>query len=687
MQLKGKFSQIKWSNLFKFSLILISIFVIALLCPRQRVFDFQFAQDQYWQYDDLIAQQDIPLLKFEEELQEERQAIKDRFLPYFLFDKSVKDSLITIFKSEFDLRLNELGEGAPFKDLLRNPKAYESYSIELLDRIYNTGIIEDSIQEDHTVFNLVKDITSSQRLAKEFYDAEQYKELIRDTLKYSGLEDSEFLLPLIPLFIQANVRYSDALTQQYLQAELSEVLEANGVIKQGTPIVNSGDYIGPSSYRKLYSFKQYQEDISSDSMSYWMVFSGYFLLLLLLMTIFWLYLLNTMPEILKELRHLLFMLLLIVGYSYLTFAVESIDGLSAYLIPFAIVPMVVRIFYSDRLALFVHLIIVIVASLISKEGYQFTIIQLMVGISAILSKPNARNWNAFFKSILWIFISYIFAFFGTSLLQGMVFDAVYFQFLIWLALNALLCLLAFPLIPLLERLFGFTSDFTLVELSDLNHPLLKDMAEHASGTLQHSLQVSNLAEAAAERIKANGLLVKVGALFHDIGKLEEPLMFIENQKSDNPHDKLSSIDSAKVIISHVSNGVELALKHKLPKPLIEFIRTHHGTTRTEYFYKTAVQQSKDGKVEESDFVYPGPLPYTKEQSILMLADSLEAASKSLKSPTAEDIDTLVDKIVDSKIAGGQLNESPLSFEELDLCKTVFKLRLKSMNHVRIEYPE
>ena len=687
MQLKGKFSQIKWSNLFKFSLILISIFVIALLCPRQRVFDFQFAQDQYWQYDDLIAQQDIPLLKFEEELQEERQAIKDRFLPYFLFDKSVKDSLITIFKSEFDLRLNELGEGAPFKDLLRNPKAYESYSIELLDRIYNTGIIEDSIQEDHTVFNLVKDITSSQRLAKEFYDAEQYKELIRDTLKYSGLEDSEFLLPLIPLFIQANVRYSDALTQQYLQAELSEVLEANGVIKQGTPIVNSGDYIGPSSYRKLYSFKQYQEDISSDSMSYWMVFSGYFLLLLLLMTIFWLYLLNTMPEILKELRHLLFMLLLIVGYSYLTFAVESIDGLSAYLIPFAIVPMVVRIFYSDRLALFVHLIIVIVASLISKEGYQFTIIQLMVGISAILSKPNARNWNAFFKSILWIFISYIFAFFGTSLLQGMVFDAVYFQFLIWLALNALLCLLAFPLIPLLERLFGFTSDFTLVELSDLNHPLLKDMAEHASGTLQHSLQVSNLAEAAAERIKANGLLVKVGALFHDIGKLEEPLMFIENQKSDNPHDKLSSIDSAKVIISHVSNGVELALKHKLPKPLIEFIRTHHGTTRTEYFYKTAVQQSKDGKVEESDFVYPGPLPYTKEQSILMLADSLEAASKSLKSPTAEDIDTLVDKIVDSKIAGGQLNESPLSFQELDLCKTVFKLRLKSMNHVRIEYPE
>lgn len=687
MEIRGKFNQINWSNLIKISLILISIFVIAVLCPRQRVFDFQFAQDQYWQYDDLIAQQDIPLLKFDEELQEERQTIIDRFLPYFLFDNSVKESSIAAFKKEFQFRLDQLGPDAPFSHLKANAKQYESYSIELLDRIYNAGIIEDTIDEDHIVFNLVKDISATQKLSKDFYDATSYRVLVRDTLKYSGLSDSEFLLPLIPEYIESNVFFSDSLTQLYLDAELADVLVANGVIKQGAPIVNAGDYIGPSSYRKLYSFKQYQENIAADSMSYWLVFSGYFLLLTLLMTIFWLYLRNTMPEILKELRHLLFMLLLMVGYSYLTFAVESIDGLSAYLIPFAIVPMVVRIFYSDRLALFVHLIIVIVASLISKEGYQFTIIQLVVGISAILSKPNARNWNAFFKSIVWIFVSYTLAFFGTSLLQGVVFDSAYFQFLIWLALNALLCLLAFPLIPLLERLFGFTSDFTLVELSDLNHPLLKEMAEHASGTLQHSLQVSNLAEAAAERINANGLLVKVAALFHDIGKLDDPLMFIENQKSENPHDKLSPSASAKVIIGHVTNGVALALKHKLPKPLVEFIRTHHGTTRTEYFYKMALQQSTDNKVDESVFVYPGPLPYTKEQSILMLADSLEAASKSLKSPTSDDIDNLVDKIVDAKVANGQLNDSPLSFKELDQCKKVFKMRLKSMNHVRIEYPE
>ena len=238
----------------------------------------------------------------------------------------------------------------------------------------------------------------------------------------------------------------------------------------------------------------------------------------------------------------------------------------------------------------------------------------------------------------------------------------------------------------MERLFGFTSDFTLIELSDLNHPLLKDMAEHASGTLQHSLQVSNLAEAAAEKINANGLLVKVGALYHDIGKLRDPLMFIENQKSDNPHNKLSPEESARIIIGHVTNGVEVALEHKLPKPLVEFIRTHHGTTRTEFFYKTALLQNPDGEVLASDYTYPGPLPYTKEQSILMLADSLEAASKSLKAPTAIDIDNLVDKIVDSKVANGQLNESPLTFQELDLCKSIFKLRLKSMNHVRIEYP-
>ena len=686
MGIKEQLNQVKWSNLFKFSLILSSIFIIALLCPKQRVFDYQFAQDQYWQYDDLVAQQDIPLLKFEEELDEERIALVSGFTPYFLYNSVVKDSAISAFKVEFNLRLEQLGNSSLFPHLKKNSKLYESYSIELLDKIYNAGVIEDSIQKDRRVFNLVKGISASQKLATDFKTEDAYKVLLIDTLKYSELVDSDFLLPLIPDFIKTNIYYSDSLTQKFLKAESDAILVAKGVMKQGSPIVNSGDYIGPSSYRRLYSFKAFQNDTSTDSMSYWLVFSGYFLLLTLLMTMFWLYLLNTMPEILREFKHLLFMLLFIVGYSYLTFAVESIEGLSVYIIPFAIAPMVVRIFYSDRLALFVHLIIVIVASLISKEGYQFTVIQLIVGISAILSKPNARNWNAFFKSIVWIFVSYVLAFFGTSLLQGVIFDAVYFQFLIWLALNALLCLLAFPLIPLLERLFGFTSDFTLVELSDLNHPLLKDMAEHASGTLQHSLQVSNLAEAAAEKIKANGLLVKVGALYHDIGKLRDPLMFIENQKADNPHNKLSPEESARIIIGHVTNGVEVALEHKLPKPLIEFIRTHHGTTRAEFFYKTAMLQNPDGEVSESDYTYPGPLPYTKEQSILMLADSLEAASKSLKAPTAIDIDDLVDKIVDSKVANGQLNESPLTFQELEHCKSIFKLRLKSMNHVRIEYP-
>jgi putative nucleotidyltransferase with HDIG domain len=683
----GKLNQVNWPNIFKISLILISIFIIALLCPKQRVFDFQFAQDQYWQYDDLSAHQDIPLLKFESEIEEERQAVRDAFLPYFYYDNSIKELAISGFKAEFDARIKALGDSNQFAHLRKNPKLYESYSIEWIDKIYNRGIISDTLDPTKKVFNLIQGIRSSQQLASDYNSVSYYKELIRDTLKYAELVDSDFLLPLLPEFIFQNVSYSDSLTNKYLLADLDAILVAKGVIKQGAPIVNSGDYIGPSSYRRLYSYKSFQADSSSNSKSYWLVFSGYFLLLTLLMTIFWLNLLNTMPAILKETRHLLFMLLLIVGYSYLTFAVESIEGLSSYIIPFAIVPMVVRIFYSDRLALFVHLIVVIVASLISNEGYQFTVIQLIVGISAILSKPNARNWNAFFKSIIWIFVSYVLAFFGTSLLQGVIFDAVYFQFFIWLALNALLCLLAFPLIPLLERLFGFTSDFTLVELSDLNHPLLKEMAEHASGTLQHSLQVSNLAEAAAEKTNANGLLVKVGALYHDIGKLKNPQMFIENQKSDNPHNDLAPTDSAKIIIDHVLNGIEVAQEHKLPKPLVEFIRTHHGTTRTEYFYKTAIQQDSEGSVNEADFVYPGPLPYSKEQSILMLADSLEAASKSLKSPNAEDIDNLVDKIVDSKIASGQLNDSPLTFKELEICKNVFKLRLKSMNHVRIEYPE
>ena len=690
MKIKERIAGSGASGLLRVLLILITVIFVALLCPRQSVSDYTFGQGEIWQYEDLVANRDIPLLKLPEELKSEEDTIRANSKPYFQFLSSVKNENIKNFISRFDEEVAKLDDREDFRHLKQNRDLYQNYAVEWLEYFFDKGMVSNELNStQYPVVNLIRGNTSNLQLLRNLPREKENIQLFKDTLRFSGLNDAEFLLPLVPDFIEANIVYSDSLSSRFLALEMESILKAKGLIKQGSTIATSGEYIGPATYRRLYSYKAFQDIQRANSLSKWAVLAGYIILLSLLMTIFWLYLVNTMPELLQGIKHLLFSLLFINAYSYLTFAVESIDGLSAYIIPFVIVPMVVRIFYSDRLALFVHLVIVIIVSLISKEGYQFTVIQLMAGIAAILSKPSARNWNAFFKSIIWIFVSYTLSYVGISLLQGGVFVRGDFQFIIWLALNALFCLLAFPLIPLLERLFGFTSDFSLVELSDLNHPLLKDMAEHASGTLQHSLQVSNLAEAAAERISANSLLVKVAALYHDIGKLKNPEYFIENQKAENPHDKMSALDSAAIIIGHVTNGIKIAQEHKLPAPIVDFIKTHHGTTRVEYFYRRFLDEQKDKEAnhDESTFRYPGPLPYTKEQAILMIADSLEAASKSLKSPDAEGIDKLVDAIVSAKLAQGQLVHAPLTFRELEECKEVFKSRLKSMNHVRIAYPK
>ncbi|MEM1220139.1 MAG: HDIG domain-containing metalloprotein, partial [Bacteroidota bacterium] len=399
------------------------------------------------------------------------------------------------------------------------------------------------------------------------------------------------------------------------------------------------------------------------------------------------YILRYHREMFDRINGLLFVLFFVLAYSYLIYAVDSTEVLSAYIIPFAIVPIVIKIFYSDWLALFTHLVIILIASFISSLGYEFTILQLLAGIVAILSNSDTRNWSGFFRTMIFIYFTYALAYIGLSLMQegGVSLDDGYF--FVWIFLNAFLTLLAYPLVPLLERLFGFTSSISLMELSDMNRPLLRELAIKAPGTLQHSLQVANLSEAAADRIGADALLVKVAALYHDIGKTANPEYFIENQSGYNPHDELDHLSSAKMIIGHVTEGLKLAKKARLPKVLLRFIETHHGTTRVEYFYRNFIKENPEREFDESIFRYPGPKPLSKEETILMIADSLEAASKSLKTPTGQDIDQLVNKIIEGKIAHGQLDDSTLTFAELELCRDVFRQRLRSMNHVRVEYPE
>ena len=338
--------------------------------------------------------------------------------------------------------------------------------------------------------------------------------------------------------------------------------------------------------------------------------------------------------------------------------------------------------------MFVHLVIILIASFLSNLGYEFTVLQLLVGMVTVLVVSETRYWNKFFFGISFIILTYILGFIGLSIINTGSINDIDWVTIVWLLINGMLTLLAYPFIPLLEKIFGFTSQITLAELGDINRPLLKELSLKAPGTMQHSLQVSNLATAAADLIGANSLLIKVGALYHDIGKINNPECFIENQRNGvNPHADWNNFESAEKIINHVTDGRKMAKKHRLPQVLIDFIMTHHGTTRVEYFYRNQKNDFPDKEFDESLFRYPGPRPKTKEQAILMLADSIEAASKSLKNPNGQDIDALVDKIISYKIDQDQLDDANLTFSELKQCEDTFKSVLRSMYHIRVEYPD
>lgn len=416
-------------------------------------------------------------------------------------------------------------------------------------------------------------------------------------------------------------------------------------------------------------------------------FIGYFLLTALIIGALLIYAAKYFPEIFKSIRGVLFLLVWPVIFSLLVFLVNQNNTITPYLIPFCLVPIIVYNFYGGRLALVVHIVVVLIASFLSGLGYEFTFLQILAGIVTVLVISETRYWNKFFTSILIIMGTYLIGYLGLALINSGSLVKSEYQIFGWLAINCLLLLLAYPFIPIIEKIFGFTSSITLAELSDMNKPLIKELSIKAPGTLQHSLQVANLGEAAAERIGANSLLVKTAALYHDIGKLKKPEYFIENAKGENNHASLSNFESAEIIINHVIDGDAMAKKARLPKLIRDIIKTHHGTTRVEYFYRKQKADEPDREFDESIFRYPGPKPTTKEQTILMLADSIEAASKSLKNPTGQDIDKLIEGITEYKVNEGQLSDSALSFHELDACKDVFRSLLRSIYHVRIEYPE
>lgn len=682
------------------------ILFISLFFPSGAQFEYNYKYGERWNYNTLTAPFDFPLLKSQEDLQREKQLVQENTKLYYrLNTESVaiqQDSFKLTFAMAFPT-WRDSNVTLRSDDSMR----YLNLGLSILDKVYAQKLIHiDSLHlpmENDFICNLVEEnVDLGEYERTDFIESSRALTYIIDTISKVTREytNARFLIPMLSERINyPNVVFDEALTVTQNQQELNKILEYRGMVKAGELIVTYGGVVDSTIYVKLNSLEHKYNHEIKDYKDPKLIYAGYLILTIALLVIYFLFIEFYVPEVIYKLRNLGLPIMMIAGYAYLSFLINQSSFFSEYVIPFCIVPIVILNFYSYNFALFTHIVIVVLCSMLLSLDYQFILVQLIVGMVAILTKLKTRYLTDFFTSLFYIAIVYTAGFVSLELIHsGTIFDikdangellqkGVRWDMLGWIALNVFFTLLSYPIIPLLEKIFGLTSEITLVELSDMNKPLLKELSIRASGTLQHSLQVAHLSEAAANSIHANALLVRVAALYHDIGKIKNPSYFIENQEQDNPHEDLTPLESAKIIISHVSEGIRLARKHALPEIIIGFIRTHHGTTKTEYFYRQYKQEHPEDTDKDDYFVYPGPCPRTREEAILMLADSLEAASRTLVNPTTTDIDELVESIIKSKIARNQLNNTNLSFKELETIKVVFKQLLKTIRHARIDYPE
>ncbi len=649
---------------FKYLLIILSIFIISLLLPGDRHSNDELIIGSTWQKDELITTEDFKLEKKESEIRQFKKDVSPKFKTLLKFQEAIVHDLgAELFKTSQNLLTN----GVQVKSMM--------------DMVYETPVRANLPAEAN--YFVLKEGELQAFNTKGTQSLDEARLNFKRDMMGNGLYEEGVENILIPNYILDEVYQNQA-----LENAIKNFANDVAFYPKGSTIITKGDII---TLENKYAIESYNKSLNAHKLLSGiniLQYLGYLILTTLIIFILILFLKELYPNLYNSIRGVAFVLFWPVLFGVLIWLVKGIPSLSPYMLPFCIVPIVVKNFFSDRLALFIHIVVVLIASYLTGLGYEFTFIQVLAGVVTVLLVSETRKWDKFFMSIALILGTYGLGFLGINLIQSgdeLVSDLPIFA---WLIVNGLLLLLAYPFIPLIEKIFGFTSSISLVELADMNNPLLKELSTKAPGTLQHSLQVANLAEAAADAIGADSILVRTAALYHDIGKLTDPHYFIENNSGNNLHNDLNdNFKSARIIIAHVTEGVLMAQKAKLPKEIIDIIKTHHGDSRVEYFYRNQKNTYPDQQFDESLFKYPGPKPKSKEQTIIMIADTIEAACKSLKNPTESELTAFVDKIINYKIDNGQFEDSDLSFEELKKASNVMKSMLKSIYHVRIEYPE
>jgi len=684
-------------EIYIISLFVFATLIILLLFPGEGRFRFEFNKGTPWMHDELIAPFDFPIYKFDEEVSAERDSILKEFKPYFLINPEIVIQQLTRLDAVFEQQW-EAYTGTAKVDQSRK-EVYHQLAGDIIRFVHSKGIIsnEDVLQRvDNTDLTIViiEDQVAEERDYNEVFtqkNAYEYVlgrlELYADSLDmesdigfFKSLNINEFLVP--------NLFYDEE-TSNAVKAELiSELSLTRGMVQSGQRIISRGELVTPDKYRELESIrKEFEKNLGLQG---WFnfIFLGKVILVIILMVLLYLFLFNFKKKILQSTRETAFILLLILILVAVSSFTLRTDVLSLYFLPFALVPIMIRTFFDSRLALFIHIIVVLIVGFWAPNSFEFIFLNLIVGIVAIFSLTNSYRRGILFLTAVLIIASYSAVYFAFALIQEGNLSSIQSKTFLWFAGNGLLILTSYPLIFIFEKGFKFLSDSTLIELSDTNQPLLRELAEKAPGTFQHSLQVANLAEEAIFQIGGNALLIRTGALYHDIGKMENPQYFIENQMTDeNPHDVMKFEESAKIIIDHVTLGVETARKHRLPEAIVDFITTHHGTSVVQYFYKSSLKEYPDDGSRMEKFSYGGPKPFSRETAVLMMADSVEASSRSLKVRDEESLSNLVAQIIDYQIREGQFDDADITFRDIHRIKQIFLKKLLNIYHVRIEYPE
>ncbi len=673
-------NDVTWRDfLIRSAFIIGTVAIIVWMMPRSSNISFKIERGKPWVYSDLKAPFDFPIYKSDEVVKTERDSLMQQYEPYYLYNEEIVSKQIRQFVKDYNNGIPGLS------------KDYISFVANRLRSLYTQGIMNSS-----EYARLSKDTTQNIRvingkdansvaITKVHSVISAYEQIFldeslaahREILQKCNLND----------YITPNLIYDKERSEASLNDLRNSIPLASGLVQRGQKIIDRGDIVDAKTYDILISFEKETQRRETGKQQISLTIMGQIMYVAILITCFTIFLTLFRKDYFEKMRSTTMLYALITIFVVIASLMVKHSFLHVYIVPFAMVPIFIRVFMDSRTAFMAHVTMILICASFLQHPLEFISVELVAGLVAIFSLRELSSRSQLFWTAVFVTMGAALMNLATDWIRNDDIMIISYSEYNYLAINGLLLFCSYPLLYLIEKAFGFTSNITLIELSDMNKTLLRKMSEVAPGTFQHSIQVGNLAAEIANKIGAKSQLVRTGAMYHDIGKIINPIYFTENQSGVNPHEKMGAIDSAQMIISHVTEGIKLADKYNLPNVIKEFISTHHGQGKAKYFYVKYKTEHPNDTVDDLLFTYPGPNPFTKEQAILMMADTVEAASRSLPDYTEKTIRELVNKLIDGQVADGYFKECPITFRDIAYAKTVLIEKLKTIYHTRISYPE